>query len=245
MTQRKHWQLWLDEYVAFVHDHGHRPSGSVDDKTEQALHRWMAGQRNHFNSGRLSDERLCHLRKAGFDPAICLDEVAATRCAVDRDPACYAQRNRARWYKNFEEYTRFVRENSCQPKHSAEDEKERSIASWVSNQRSRYRAKRLDTTQEEMLFAAGVDLTSPPRPRNKPQTLRTDNADDAWERNLKACRIIMERGGRIPSHRSENPVERALSGWLRNQRVKGFLGHLPKTRMLQLQKLVTTKALMK
>lgn len=105
------------------------------------------------------------------------------------------------------------------PSATGNDRSEDRLARWVAKKRWEERTGRLDARRSQVLD--NID----------PSWRATTHSEQGFARELSDCvRWVEERHGRLPSHKSADPVERLHGVWLNGRRYDRKVGRLARDR---------------
>jgi hypothetical protein len=206
------WQDRLAEVSDFYNKHGRNPSSTVTE--EATLASWFTMQRVRLRSGNmradradLLDQKLPHWRE--------------TSSRTDR------------FSTNLDAYLKFTSDNDRTPVSSADDEEERKLAIWMSNQKAQ--ARRGEASPDSI---ATLDEKIPGwNDWQRQKQTRADNYPD-WDQNLDLLVKFLDDNGVKPVFECENGEERRLAAWLNNQRRMFRKGQMADDRVAKLEEAV-------
>jgi len=208
------WQDRLAEVSDFYNKNGRNPSSTVTE--EQTLASWFTMQRVRLRSGNmradraaLLDEKLPHWRE--------------TSSRTDR------------FSTNLAEYLAFIEANDRTPVSSSEDDEERKLAIWMSNQKAQ--ARRGDASLDSIAL---LDEKIPGW--NEWQRQKQSRADNypTWDENLDLLVEFLDETGVKPVFECDSKEERRLAAWLNNQRRMFRKGQMAADRIAALNTAVPT-----
>lgn len=133
------WQARLDQYTAFLAEHGRQPYGSAEIGDEGRLAHWLVTQRSHHRTGRLSQRRVRAL------------DATVPGWGTDTRTKRYQEA----WEVRRAELRAFLAEHGRWPSRRG-DPAERSLNYWLQSQQSQDRAGALNPER-----AAALDATAP------------------------------------------------------------------------------------
>ena len=107
------------------------------------------------------------------------------------------------WDERFGEYKGFREMYKYEPKSESKIESEKSIGSWVLNQRGLYKKKKLQKDRINKLNFIGFVW---------------DPFETSWEQQFKDYKLFKEKENREPSYLSNVPKEKLLVRWVSDQR---------------------------
>lgn len=166
------WEAHLESVAAFTATHGRHPSAGSSDRQEQLLGYWLVKQRQVA-----SPERAARLDS--------------------RIPAWRGFRDQA-WSENLAKVASFVEVHGHVPHQTGATSEERSLASWLKDQRRHASGER----------AAALDENVPNWRGNHP-------GHRSWEDSFASVREFHATTGRLPSYGDAG--ERRMASWLSDQ----------------------------
>ena len=196
-SDEAYWDARLTELAAFHATQGRWPSVTSENVTERRLAKWLNRERVACRAGRdlLSKRRRAALAKAGIE--------------------LYPQQ--LRWAKQLSKLKKFYAKHNHWPARGSSNQAERSLALWLDNQQTAYRAGRLSDEQRQAMPAGALEAKAP-EVDSRRQT--------HWADRLAQLGVFRTENGRWPSTRSEDPEERGLAAWLNTQRMEYRAGRL-------------------
>ena len=218
------WQKRYEEYKQFVERNGRQPKqivkekkGNDEDKVKEAsLATWGMKQRQVYQAGRLSDERIILLQECGWD----------------------CEGYNKSWQQSYEEYKQFVERNGRQPKKIEKEKKggdedkakEARLAMWVAAQRRAYQAGRLSDEKIILLQECGWDC-------------KMKRHIKSWQQSYEEYKQFVERNGRKPKQIKNEKIgddvykaeEDRLAIWGLTQRRAYQAGRLSDEKIILLQ----------
>lgn len=124
------------------------------------------------------------------------------------DPAV----GKSRWWERFDELSRFVAHHGVLPRYNApKGSLERSLHTWMSNQRELDSRGLLPDGQRQSLDAYGVFR---------------DTHRAVWWRNHAAVKAFLDASGRLPCETADAAHERRLGSWVRHAKARALDGVL-------------------
>lgn len=211
MNNQEREALWhdrLNEVTEFVRKHGRNPSSSITE--EAPLASWFTMQRVRLRSGNMRADR-----------AAILDE----RLPHWRD----TKSRTSRFDDNLKAYVAFVNANGRYPVSTADNEDEKRLAIWMSNQKAQARRNEASAQTIAALDAAVPGWNEWQR---KPQN--RSGHYPKWDENLDLLAAFIKEKGVKPVFECDDAEERRLAAWLNNQRRMFRKGQLTPDRAAKL-----------
>jgi superfamily II DNA or RNA helicase len=186
------WEKRRLEWVSFVRDTGSYPKSRSSDRKERSIYGWQNWQRAAYRDRRnhpwMTEERVAKLS----DPL----ETPGWLWEVDT-----WEENRQLWLK--------LKSEGKNPNADSSDPDIKRAGRWQGDMREAYALNRVGVLTEE-------------RKRILEDPLQTPGwkwKDDRWEDALNRwINWFAQNGGKYPSHGSNNPEERCVGQWQKNQR---------------------------
>jgi len=188
-------QLWHDrlaEVTEFYNKNGRNPKSTVPE--EAPLASWFTMQRVRLRTGTMRADR-----------ADLLDQnLPHWRETASRED---------RFTTNLNAYVAFLEKNGVAPVSSSEDENERKLAIWMSNQKAQARR---DNASPDAIAALDAKIPGWNDWQRKKQK-RSDKYP-SWDKSLELLKEFIENNGVKPVFECDSDEERRLAAWLNNQR---------------------------
>jgi len=215
MNNQEREALWHDrltEVAKFVGKNKRNPSSSITE--EAPLASWFTMQRVRLRSGNMRPDR-----------AVLLDE----HLPQWRD----TKSRTSRFEDNVQDYVEFLTSNGRAPVSTSEDEDEKRLAIWMSNQKAQ--ARRNEASASSI---AALDKAVPGW--NEWQRKAQNRASNypKWDENLILLDNFIKENVVKPVFECEDKEERRLAAWLNNQRRMFRKNLLAQERVDKLDKLI-------
>jgi superfamily II DNA or RNA helicase len=183
-------KVWYDTLKAcdeFYKTYQKLPSNSSKNKEEKTLGIWICHQRENYKK--------------------------KNKCMTqERIQACEALEwwvwgNDEIWRDTLKECDEFYKTYQKLPSNSSKNKEEKTLGSWISDQRKNYKKKNKRMTQERIQACEKHEWW-----------VWEDDKDGKWYDTLKACDAFYQTYQNIPSSCSKNKEEKTLGSWIRHQR---------------------------
>ena len=173
------WNKSFQRYTDFKKKYKREPSSESKIESEKTSGLWVGAQRGLHRKNRLPKEKIERLNTFGFiwNPL------------------------ESSWEQAFNEYREFKEKHGREPSREIKDESQRLIASWASDQRKRYKMKKVSQERIAKLNSIGFVW---------------DQLSSSWESSFKDYKEFKKRYSREPN--SKDKSERDLALWARTQR---------------------------
>ncbi len=161
------WSETFNGYQEFKGKYNREPLGTSKVQSEKLFAQWAGDQRKRYKINKLSKDRIKKLNSLNF----------------------IWNFSEKSWGQSFKEYKEFKEKYNREPNGNSEDESEQLIASWISNQRTRYKINKLSKERENKLDSIGFVW---------------DTKGDLWEKSFKEYKEFKEKYNREPSGSSRS-----------------------------------------
>jgi superfamily II DNA or RNA helicase len=198
------WQGRREEVFEFIRNNdGKFPSTVSNDKEEKSLWVWCMKQRANKKKNKLSEDQIKSL-----------EEITGWKWETDLD---------AIWQGRCEEVFEFIRNNDGEfPSGSSENDKEKSLGKWCSNQRANKKKNKLSEDQIKSL----EEITG-----------WVWDADAVWQGRREELDKFLNNIVNLPSQHSKDDKERSLGQWCMAQKAKYKNYKLKKYQIESLEKI--------
>ncbi len=196
LRQDARWRERADELGRFNRENGRWPRVRSADPGERSLARWRGTQ--------LDPSRAVQVGVDGFDRHAYLERAAPGW--RERAPHFGSRRSLDQWKRRVDELGLFKRDHGRWPQKRSDDPAEQSLAHWRKNQRMSVRKEeaRYGTSDRR----AYLDQVAPGWSASR------------WEERADELGCFTRDHGRRPRQYANDPAERSLARWLRDQRAE-------------------------
>jgi len=185
------WDQSFRDYRNYKKKYNREPSSESKDESEKFLGLWAGHQRQDYKKKRaITQDRIDKLNSIDF--AWDLRETS--------------------WQQAFNEYREFKQKHGQEPSREVKNESQRLIASWASDQRKRYKQKKVSQDRIAKLNSIGFIW---------------DQLESSWENLFKEYREFKEKKSREPVF-NRGGSERDLALWVRYHRARYKINKIPK-----------------
>jgi hypothetical protein len=206
------WQDRLAEVSDFYNKNGRNPSSTIPE--EATLASWFTMQRVRLRSGNMRDDRAALLDAK-------LPHWRETSSRTDR------------FGTNLAAYLEFVAKSDRTPVSSSDDDDERKLAIWMSNQKAQ--ARRGEASLDSIAI---LDEKIPGWNEWQREKQTRASHYPTWDENLALLVKFLDNNGFKPVFECESDEERRLAAWLNNQRRMFRKGQMTEERAASLNKAV-------
>lgn len=205
--KRKSWDESWQDLVAFWRQHGHCNVPHRGDY--RSLGQWVSKQKR--TKDQLSSQQVEKLDEISFNWAK------------------QADAHQEMWNRNLEKLKEFKKEHG-HVKVPITYEEDPSLATWVAEQRKKYRKGKLSEDRTECLDELGMIWNI-----HQEYERSTTFSDHAWKDMMDRMRQFHQTNGHCLVPRDY--TDQKLSSWVARQRTRYFDGELPESRIEELNKI--------
>ena len=151
------------------------------DLEEKFLGKWVHQQRQDFKKNKLDKKKIVMLNELDFI----------------WDPFEF------NWENNFNNFTKFVKQNDRYPNKRSKDEKEKKLGFWIHSQRTAFGKKQIDEGKVAKLNQ--IDFIFDP-------------LTSEWNNNFEGLNEFIRKNNKYPSEKGIDQEEKFLGKWVSTQR---------------------------
>ena len=197
------WNIILKELIEFYKKENRYPKEFMNE-SETKLYHWIGTQRYHYNKNTLDINRIYSLEKISW-----------WQWEIGYD---------TKWKKNFKDFIEFYNKNYRYPSKNSNNNREKQLNTWFSDQRTDYRLNKL--TKERIEILEKLEWW----------TWKLDR-DEQWNTTLNELIQYYNSNKKYPSSEAKDKNVKSLGVWRLRQINKYKKQELSKERIDILQKL--------
>ena len=194
------WYSKLEELKIFINENGRRPTAASSEEIERKMGYWI------------TDQIIKYKQKYGIFKEI-THYNAMNVFLMEYDE--YFTNTDDIWMTTFNDVKIFIDREKKRPNARSDNEKEKKMGYWVSNQCSRYKNK-TGIMKNENLYKLYTRFLEKYK-----EYFRSD--EEVWQSKFKELTTFLDENGKRPKKRSNNEKEKELGVWITTQ-----LGHYRK-----------------
>ena len=195
------WWKRHEELVVFLNAHGRAPNQRANTPEEKTLGNWVCNQKQNY-----APRKHIMTTPAIYDAWAALIQDPKYAELLDLDPE-------NAWWKRREELVAFINAHGRTPSSTSKTPEEKTLGSWVSNQKHKY-ASRKQIMTTPTIYNAWTALIQDP----KYAELLDLDPEKAWWKRCDELVTFMNAHGRTPINNSNTPDEKTLASWASKQR---------------------------
>jgi len=194
----KNWEESLEKAKEFMDVNNKRPSHGSKNQEEKTLAKWISHQVTNYKK-----KAYIMNQTEIYD--------AWTAFINDTKYKEYFIGFAGKWFSDLEKVKEFMDVNNKRPNKRSENQEEKTLGIWISNQLTNYKKKAEIMKQTEIYNAWTAFITDS---KYKEHFI---GGEEKWFNDLEKAKEFMDVNNKRPNQRSKNQEEKTLANWIVTQ----------------------------